>query len=102
MPLSISTNKTSRAMRWLYTYEVEFTHTIITPISPMSPLRAIGCKRGEASSSTGSKGKWSPEKAKDLFYLLNKKIIKREKEEEKKQEEREKRGEDLRGDKGVT
>jgi len=56
-------------------------------------LRAIGYERGEASSSTGSKGKWSPEKAKDLFYLLNKKIIKREKEEEKKQEEREKRGE---------
>jgi len=54
-------------------------------------LRAIGCERGEASSPTGSKGKWSQEKAKDLFYLLNKKIIKREK-EEKNQEEREGRG----------
>jgi len=63
-------------------------------------LRAIRCERGEASSPTGSKGKWSPEKAKDLFYLLNKKTIKREKEEEKKQERREKRGEDLRGDRG--
>jgi len=63
-------------------------------------LRTIGCERGEASSSTGSKGKWSPEKAKDLFYLLNKRTIKREKEEEKKQEGREKRGEDLRGDRG--
>jgi len=51
-------------------------------------LRTIGCARGEPSSSTGSKGKWSPEKAKDLFYLLNKKTIKREKEEEKKQEGR--------------
>jgi len=38
-------------------------------------LRAIGCERVEASSSTGSKGKRSPEKAKDLFYLLNKKRI---------------------------
>ena len=54
------------------------------------------------SSSAGSKGKWSPEKAKDLFYLLNKKTIKRGKEEEKKQEGREKRCEDLRGDRGVT
>ena len=51
-------------------------------------LRTIGCARGEPSSSTGSKGKWSPEEAKDLFYLLNKKTIKREKEEEKKQEGR--------------
>ena len=33
-------------------------------------LRAIGCERGEASSSTGSKGKWSPEKAKRLILLI--------------------------------
>ena len=55
-------------------------------------LRTIGCRRGQASSSTGSKAKWSPEKAKDLLisYLLNKNTIEREKEEEKK-EEKEKR-----------
>ena len=39
-------------------------------------------------------------KQKDLFYLLNKKTIKREREEEKKQEGRVKRGEDLRGGQG--
>jgi len=57
-------------------------------------LRAIVCEGVAASSSTGSKGEWSPE-AKDLYCLLNKKRIEREKEEEKKQET-EKRGEDLR------
>jgi len=63
-------------------------------------LRAIGCEGVEASSLTGSEGEWSPEKAKDLYRLLKKKRIEREKEEEKKQET-EKRGEDLRGQ-GVT
>ena len=55
----------------------------------------------EVSSSTGSKGERSLEKAKDLYCLLNKKRIGREKElrEETKKEER--RGAKiLRGDRG--
>jgi len=43
-------------------------------------LRAIGWEGVEASSSTGSKGERSPEKAKALYCLLNKKRIRREKE----------------------
>ena len=51
----------------------------------------------EASSSTGSKGEWSPEKAKDLYCLLNKRI-KREKRRKNKEE---KRGvKIMRGDRG--
>ena len=52
----------------------------------------------EASGSTGSKGEWSPEKAKDLYCLLNKKRIKREK--ELREETRRKREEGQRFERG--
>ena len=52
-------------------------------------LRAIGCERVEASGSTSSKGERSPEKANDLYCLLNKKRIRRERREETEKEERE-------------
>ena len=57
----------------------------------------------EASSSTGSKGERSPEIAKDLYCLLNKKRIRREKEGREDEEGREKRrgfGEGAGGDAG--
>jgi len=33
-------------------------------------LGTIGCRRGQASSSSGSKARWSLEKAKYLFILI--------------------------------
>jgi len=55
-------------------------------------LRAIGCGGVEASSSTGSKGEWSLEKAKDLYCLLNKKRIEREKKKKRRNKKEERRG----------
>jgi len=65
-------------------------------------LRAIGCEGVEASSSTSSKGEWSPEKANGLYCLLNKKRIRREKEGREGTEGRKKRGEDSERGHGVT
>jgi len=64
-------------------------------------LRAIRCEGVEASSSTSSKGERLPEKASDLYRLLNKKRIGREKERREETEKEERRGAKiLRGDKG--
>jgi len=53
-------------------------------------LRTVRCRSVQASSSSGSKAKWSPEKAKDLFVLIKQEDCSERK--KKKKEKRKRKG----------
>ena len=83
----------------------EFSERMLLAADPWlsEVLRTIRREGVAVSSSTNLNGEWSPEKVNDLYYLLNKKRVKREKERrEEIREGREKRGEDCERGQGVA